>query len=195
MSRQRGQEPIESHDQLKTPSSTMSANNLSLEESRAKLRQLFAGSDADVPNRWAQLWDAGDFLPFDRGCPNPAFEDALDKCKDLIGTALTDAQGRKLERRKRALVPGCGRGYDVLMLASRGYEAYGLDISETAVQRCREEKGKNGHKYVVRDEGVGLGMASFMSGDFFDAANWKGEGMEKGFSEKFDLIYDYTVWQ
>ena len=174
-------------------SSTMAAKP-PLQESRERLRELFTGPDADVPNRWVQLWDAGDFLPFDRGCPNPAFEDGLDKCKDLIGTATADAQGRKLGRRKQALVPGCGRGYDVLMLASRGYDAYGLDISETAVRKCREEQEKNGHKYMVRDEKVGVGKATFISGDFFNSGSWKGADGVQGPLEGFDLIYDYTVW-
>ncbi|WP_333619654.1 class I SAM-dependent methyltransferase [Dietzia sp.] len=38
----------------------------------------------------------------------------------------------------RALDLGCGEGADVLWLAERGWDATGVDISETAVSRARE---------------------------------------------------------
>lgn len=38
----------------------------------------------------------------------------------------------------KALVPGCGRGYDVCEMAKRGYDALGLDIAPTAVKAASE---------------------------------------------------------
>lgn len=37
----------------------------------------------------------------------------------------------------RALVPGCGVGHDVAMLAQHGLEAYGLDIAPTAISMAQ----------------------------------------------------------
>ncbi|MCJ1322298.1 hypothetical protein MMC15_007646 [Xylographa vitiligo] len=157
-----------------------------------RLQQLFSGPVAENPGRWSQLWDAGDFLPFDRGLPNPALEDTLTRREKLLGTATRYADESKRTTRKTALVPGCGRGYDVLLLASFGYDSYGLEISETAVQRCKEEYEKNGYKYPVKDGGVGAGRVVFIHGDFFDATTWKGDVESLRFPTKFDLIYDYT---
>ena len=46
-------------------------------------------------------------------------------------------------QRRKALVPGCGRGVDVLLLASFGYDAYGLECSATAVDACKKEEKEN----------------------------------------------------
>ena len=148
----------------------------------------FAGDTSKHHNKWSDLWDKGDFLPWDRGMPNPALVDTLANQGDLLGTCFVeDDFGNK--RRKRALVPGCGRGYDVSLLASFGYDAFGLEVSETAVQRCHEEQKANAHGYPVRDENSGPGAVKFMHGDFFGTdwmINIEGDG-------KVDLIYDYTV--
>ncbi len=148
----------------------------------------FAGDFSKHPNKWSDLWDKGDFLPWDRGKPNPALIDTLTERQDLIGSCMTQ-DGLGHQRRKRALVPGCGRGYDVLLLASFGYDAYGLEVSDTAVKRCIEEQKGNGDKYPLKDESIGAGKASFFVGDFFSSTwmtNVEGDG-------KLDLIYDYTV--
>ena len=161
---------------------------MTLEENRARLMTHFAGDAATHPNKWSALWDKGDFLPWDRGMPNPALEDTLTDRKDLLGSCFTkDYAGRA--RRKKALVPGCGKGYDVLLLASFGYDAFGLEVSESAVKRCAEERKTNGHKYPVRDETAGAGSVTFIVGDFF-ANDWKAD---IGGDDKMDLIYDYTV--
>eukprot|EP00954_Amorphochlora_amoebiformis_P006507 510031-Amorphochlora_amoeboformis.AAC.1 len=46
-----------------------------------------------------------------------------------------------LEQLTRALVPGCGRGYDALLL-SEGKKRYvvGMDISETAIKEAQAER-------------------------------------------------------
>jgi len=169
------------------------ANSLSLNDSRAKLLSHFSSHPpSEVPKRWAALWDQGDFLPFDRGFPNPALADTLADRQDILGTATHKPDGSELPKRKKALVPGCGRGYDVLLLASFGYDAWGLEISEIAVKRARAEEEKNGGEetYAAKEEGVGKGKVTFFQGDFFDSTGWIDKiGTGKG----FDLIYDYTV--
>jgi hypothetical protein len=134
---------------------------------------------------WASLWDKGDNLPWDRGFPNPALEDTLVQRAGTIGGPITqDGQRRK------ALVPGCGRGVDVLLLASFGYDAYGLECSATAVDACKKEEKENHSRYRVRDEKVGKGKVTFVQGDFFDDTWLKEIGVPRN---GFDVIYDYTV--
>ncbi|KAI9778444.1 MAG: hypothetical protein M1839_008090 [Geoglossum umbratile] len=156
---------------------------------RARLLEHFSVPDGDYGPRWAKLWDAGDFLPWDKGSPNPALEDILKDRKDLLGDSVFVEEGGK-KRRKRALVAGCGRGYDVLLLASFGYDAYGLDISESAVKLCEEFAREHGGEYKARDEAVGVGRVRFLAGDFF-GTEWEGE-VEGG--AKFELLYEYTVF-
>lgn len=160
------------------------------DEVRARLRAHFDVHTSKHPDRWAQLWTAGDFLPWDKGTPNPALIDLLDQRKDLIGDCFVeDAENTGVKRRKRALVPGCGGGYDVLLLASYGYDAYGLEVSEEAVERCIKEQKANRDKYPVKDEMVGPGRCTFLKGDFFDNG-WSKAIAAEGTHE---LIYDYTV--
>lgn len=140
---------------------------------------------------WAELWNKsqGKPLPFDRGFPNPALEDTLIEKRSIIGSPIgRDAQGNTY--RKKALVPGCGRGVDVLLLASFGYDAYGLEYSATALEVCKEEQAKNGDKYPVRDAEVGQGKITFVQGDFFQDTWLEKLQLTRN---SFDLIYDYTV--
>lgn len=140
---------------------------------------------------WAEIWNANPTPPWDKGTPNPALEDTLTQRQGTIGNAIaTDAQGK--EYRKKALVPGCGRGVDVLLLASFGYDAYGLEYSAAAVEACRREEKESttSAKYPVIDEEVGRGKVVFVQGDFFKDDWLEGLGLE---FNCFDLVYDYTV--
>lgn len=161
-------------------------------DARERLRQHFLHPSNTHTDRWDALWAKGDFLPFDRGAPNPALEDTLRDRRELLGGPLTDdgTSGGKGQR-KKALVPGCGRGYDVLLLSSFGYDAYGLEASANAVKACKEYAEKEDAKYPVRNEETGRGAVRFLYGDFFkdDWVREIGDGNEV----KFDLIYDYTV--
>lgn len=70
----------------------------------------------------------------------------------------------------RALVPGCGRGYDSIAFGKSGYDSIGLDLSPTGVEQAKallaEEKeedisGKarqelSKRRSVVKREGVSL---------------------------------------
>ena len=159
----------------------------SLQETRARLVSHFPGDSAKTGSKWEELWLAGDFLPWDKGTVNPALTDTLTDRLDLIGQPLVhDRQGNT--RRRSAFVPGCGRGYDVLLFASFGFDAYGLEVSESAVKRGWEENEKNESVYPVKDSSVGKGTVAFIQGDFF-ADDWLSQ-VGQG---KFDLIYDHTV--
>lgn len=119
------------------------------------------------------------------------------------------------QQRKKALVPGCGRGYDVLSLASLGYDTFGLDGSENAILAARkleaEEISCGSDAYRLRDPLVGKGKVQFIIGDFFredfltaistttttthgdSSASTSNDTVPPTTAdEKFDLIFDYT---
>lgn len=164
------------------------ADKPDIKDARARLKAHFSEYQGEkYVDGWEKLWEKGDCLPWDRRAPNPALVDTLVQRHDLIGTAVIDENGQG--QRKKALVPGCGRGVDVLLLASCGYDAYGLEYSQTAYEACKKEEEEHGQDYPVRDSKLGKGKITFVVGDFF-----KDEWLAKaGVEGKFDLIYDYTV--
>ncbi|KAF2435499.1 S-adenosyl-L-methionine-dependent methyltransferase [Tothia fuscella] len=156
-------------------------------DDRERLRQHFLREN--TPQRWDDLWKAGSFLPWDRKTPNPALIDVLETRKDLLGDPfINEKDGTK--RKKKALVPGCGRGYDVYLLAAFGYDAYGLEGSKHAIEACEglREELKTKDEYAVRDEKNGKGEVKFLFGDFFQG-EWETNGAGAG---DFDIVYDYT---
>lgn len=158
-------------------------------DARERLRQNFLDHDPQQhPNRWEHLWQQDD-LPWDKGFASPALADVLADRKDLLPVPSSG-------RRPRALVPGCGKGYDVLLLASWGYDAVGVEAAATAVKAAHaESKGwEDKPEYAVKDEAKGRGSARFVFGDFFEK-DWEKEALgEDGSKEgQWDLIYDYTV--
>jgi SAM-dependent methyltransferase len=177
----------ERRQSLNLPFFAMSAGDPSSKDDRTRLREHFAASN--TPGRWDELWSAGTFLPWDRGTPNPALIDVLSTKSEILGPALvTDENGKT--RRRRALVPGCGKGYDVFLFAAFGYDAYGLEGSKNAVKACEGFRGEAETKeeYKIRDESAGRGEVKFVLGDFF-AKDWERDTD----GNQFDVIYDYTV--
>lgn len=162
--------------------------NLTAAQGRAHMVRHFQSYQGqDYAEGWSKLWEKGDCLPWDRGVPSPALRDTLVNHKNIIGGALVDG------KRKKALVPGCGRGVDVIFLQSFGYDVVGLEISPGAVKACLEYAKEHEDKTPAADEKVGKGSIQFVHGDFY-ADDWlKEAGMTAG--EGFDLIYDYTVSQ
>lgn len=55
-------------------------------------------------DKWAELWDNGEFIPWDKGCPSPALVDLLAQRQQHTSFTAQDLVARG-ERRKRALVP------------------------------------------------------------------------------------------
>jgi hypothetical protein len=160
------------------------------------------------PSGWDALWADGSFIPWDRGYANPALIDFLASPSSPplsasanptpgapdVGTIDKVGGGVTKLPKGKALVPGCGKGYDVALLASWGYDAYGLEISGHAAEAAREYLKQPGEgplegENKVKDEKVGRGVTKCLVGDFFDDAWRKESGGEKG----FDVIYDNTV--
>lgn len=158
-------------------------------DARAQLKAHFeAGSHEQHPELWDALWAKGDFIPWDKGFPNPALVDTLVQRTDLVGASPQHSNGK---RRKRVLIPGCGKGYDVLLFASFGYDAYGLEVSENALKAAKELAASEGDKYPARSADVGAGSVAYVSGDFFKDG-WVNQ-VCGGDGQGFDIIYDYTV--
>jgi methyl halide transferase len=161
---------------------------------------------------WDSLWKDGT-TKWDRGNSNPAFIDFL-RAPSNPPTSLDanptpgapetgtfehteevrlPAPLKEDGTRRTALVPGCGTGYDVALLASWGYDAYGLEISKHAVDEANaylkhwKENTSEGEYNV---EKIGKGNVRCLLGDYFDDAWVRDAGSVEG----FDVIYDHTVW-
>lgn len=128
--------------------------------------------------QWDALWKDS-YSPWDRGGPSLALNDLLLQHQELF-----PRRGRRL----KALVPGCGRGHDVLLLSAFGYDVTGLDVSEAGLREAAEnEKKSAGDEIFAVKEGVSeKGKVTWLAGDFFGASGTLKPG-------EFDLIFDYTV--
>jgi SAM-dependent methyltransferase len=97
--------------------------------------------------------------------------------------------------RRKVLVPGCGKGYDVVLFASWGYDAVGLEVSQHAARQASEYFKNAGEgalegEYNVKDEKIGRGSATCVVGDYFEDGWLNEAGAGVG---GFDIIYDNTV--
>lgn len=159
-------------------------------DDREKLRQHFQDQPAEKhPGRWEAMWQQN-VTPWDRSAPHPILAGVLDDNRDIIGRPYEGFPD--IIHRKKALVPGCGRGYDVSLLASYGYDAYGVDVSQTAIDACIEldkTQSEDTTKYPIKDTKIGRGSRNFVRADIFKdntLARCHTGGM------KFDVIYDHT---
>ncbi|KAJ2747188.1 hypothetical protein GGI20_000709 [Coemansia sp. BCRC 34301] len=111
---------------------------------------------------WFQNWDKGT-TRWDKGGVSPALRELIeDKCWEL-----PSGQG---------IVPGCGRGYDVMFLARPGLCMVGADLSPLAVEAAS----------TLRDAaGIPAEMADFQVMDFFNFDIPE---------SRFQVAYDYTFF-
>ncbi|KAJ4404324.1 hypothetical protein N0V91_006018 [Didymella pomorum] len=165
---------------------------------------------------WDSLWESASFLPWDRGYANPALIDLLahpsspptsSDANPTPGAPSPSSTPSAIElpraveggKRKKVLVPGCGKGYDVALFAAYGYDAYGLEVSQHAAKAAdayleNAGAGSLENEYEGKDGGAGRGSAVCLVGDFF-AASVKEDGgawLEKTGGTQFDVIYDNT---
>lgn len=92
---------------------------------------------------------------------------------------------------------GCGKGYDVAMLALHGFDVWGLEVSATGAQEARDYAARElaepqeynfGDSHLPDEQ---PGTVTIIAGDFF-VRDWEQTLPQEGF-EGFDLVYDYTV--
>lgn len=163
----------------------------------ATLSSRFTGIPfAEHGSQWDSQWRESR-TPWDRGGPSLALHDLLSQRPDLVppaqhhdhrGLPLRDATGAV--EKKKALVPGCGRGHDVLLLSSWGYDVWGLDYSPAAKEQAIENQKKAEAEGLYKPiNGLEKGSVNWVTGDFFGEDWTAGIGAKP----KFDFIYDYTV--
>ncbi|TFY72479.1 hypothetical protein EVG20_g519 [Dentipellis fragilis] len=123
---------------------------------------------AERPDQgWDDAWKNG-VTPWDA-------KTVLPPLRDLIESGAV-----KFPTSGRALVPGCGKGYDAIFIASTlGLDTLAADISPTAVEAANA---------LLASGTVGAPGAkvTFKEADFFK--------MTLPEDQKFDLIYDYTFF-
>ncbi|KAF4845400.1 putative thiol methyltransferase 2 [Colletotrichum siamense] len=142
---------------------------------------------------WSELWESDESNLWDRGKPSPALIDLIESRSEVLPRPST---GRRL----KALVPGCGKGYDVVMLALHGYDVYGLEVSERGADVARQyaaaelpEPGEYNFGTYDSVSGAQPGEVKILAGDFFKR-DWEAQCASSSGDdfEGFDLIYDYT---
>jgi SAM-dependent methyltransferase len=121
--------------------------------------------DDEAPKEmtWEDHWAAG-ITPWDAGAASPALTELASTLRPPAGA--------------RALVPGCGSGYDVFLLAQSGFHAVGLDLAPSARSRfeqLRLAQSLNEERSVLRTE------------DFFQTS-------PAALGGTFDFVWDYTFY-
>lgn len=115
--------------------------------------------------QWEQKWTKGE-TPWDSPYGAP------------ILTHYVEQHYKHESNIRRALVPGCGRGRDVLTLCHipSVEEVVGIDLSHKALELSAELVKE------TRETDPSINKAKFLLHDFFTLPN----------DQKFDLIFDYT---
>ncbi|KZV89720.1 S-adenosyl-L-methionine-dependent methyltransferase [Exidia glandulosa HHB12029] len=115
---------------------------------------------------WEKTWSIGR-TPWEvQTGYQPALKDFLERNKP------------DLPQSGRAIVPGCGRGYDAILIGETlGLNVLGVDLSETGISAAKELLAKTGTTAAV----------SYQAGDFFKFALAPD-------AERFVLAYDFTFF-
>lgn len=167
------------------PNKTRFQNSTSCQYSAKHLKRVYCrslspdmdgSSAAEYSKRWEILWNGGneefDVKNGDGGIlkPGQAF-DAGRSAPHLIH--LLESGALPDLKEKTVLVPGCGRGYDVISFSQVCHSVTGVELAPTAVQAAHELLKKGDHQ-----------NARVISGDFF--------APEAG--TQYDIGYDYTFF-
>jgi len=140
-----------------------STSDFDRSEKVQRLRTLIAEHGTDA---WDKAWQENN-TPWDSGRSEPPLLEAL-----RSPYAIYRESGR-------ALVPGCGRGYDTIHIASQlRYNTLGIDVSSSAVEEAKLHL-ESVHQDIAK-------LVSFQEADFFT--------FTVGEKERFDVIYDYTFF-
>ncbi|GIV24917.1 MAG: SAM-dependent methyltransferase [Bacteroidia bacterium] len=110
------------------------------------------------PAYWRKRYQEGQ-TGWDLGGPTPVLVDLLEKGAFPVRPPA------------RVLVPGCGYGHDVVLLASAGYQVVGLDLAPEPLEVLARRLPPSGQVWV---------------GNFLTVS-----AQELGF---FDALWEYTCW-
>src|SRR5690606_13830581 len=111
-------------------------------------RYASAMTASDSEKTWEDHWASHD-TPWDAGESSPAL-------RALLASLEPAPQAR-------ALIPGCGRGWDVFTLSRHGFTAVGIDIAPSAAPAFEK---------IRQEQDLTIHQAHLVVGDFFqlDAA-------------------------
>jgi len=144
----------------------MSNTDASVEVYPPEVHRLRGILASDPEGGWDKAW-RDSVTPWDRG----ALQAPLQK--------LVESGRVSLPTSGRAIVPGCGRGYEVVYIANTLHlDTLGLDLSSAAIHAAQQNAAK-----AVTSPKTKL---QFIEGDFF-----KYEVPE---SDRFDFGFDYTFF-
>lgn len=90
---------------------------------------------------WEAAYRAGE-TPWEKGAPAPPLEEWLEAWNARAPGSLADAH---------VLVPGCGHGHDVRLLAAYGALALGVDLAPSAIEAARQYPQQGAEMYRVSD--------------------------------------------
>lgn len=130
--------------------------------------------DIDEHNhpRWEQIWNEG-LKPgqgFDKLIHSPILQRYNNENKIPNGLAL---------------VPGCGRGYDVTYLASEERKVVGLELSSSAIDAAEGRLSQ-----LVKEDGfLYKDQCDFRHQNFFDLNKYSDQP-----KELYDFVYDFTFF-
>ncbi|MBD1904219.1 TPMT family class I SAM-dependent methyltransferase [Funiculus sociatus GB2-A5] len=110
------------------------------------------------PNDWENRYQEGT-TPWDLGEAAPPLESLLNSSRLPVG---------------RAVVLGCGRGYDALLFARYGFETIGVDLAPSAIASATSLANATGS------------TAQFLQRDIFD--------LPAEFPNYFDYIVEHTCF-
>lgn len=138
-------------------------------------------SRQEYSERWEVMWSGGndeyEVKNGDGGVlkPGQAF-DAGKSAPHL--TALLERHGLGSLQDKTILIPGCGRGYDVITFAKFGAgNVIGMELAPTAVTAANRELSER------LGSSNGSTDAKVVQGDFFEKT-----------AQQYDIGYDYTFF-
>lgn len=117
----------------------------------------------DNSRTWEDHWAQG-HIPWDAGRASPSLDGFL-----------TD---HVVPEGGRALVAGCGSGYDVFRLAQAGYTATGVDVAPSVTARFESAR---------KESGLSADRAQLVVRDFFGLS-------PDDLGGTFELIWDYTFY-
>lgn len=87
-----------------------------------------------MPRDWNKAYEEDD-IPWDKGYASPPLVEFLERRR--VGGSV--------------LVPGCGTGHDVRLLAGQGADVTGMDIAPGAIKKAVGFRSASGERYVLGD--------------------------------------------
>lgn len=111
------------------------------------------------PTYWRSRYRSGRD-PWDLGQPAPSLISLLDSAE--------------APPRGKVVVPGCGRGYDALFLACRGYSVLGFDFAAEAIADATRQALRQGARVTFEQQ------------DLFN--------LPQIYNQRFDLVFEHTLF-